>query len=248
MIRKQIDFKFLLDNPPDIPVYVIYAPTVPLNEINCIEDFISVEIPMKALLPYLNPSEEHGPNHESYYALYTLIESCAGYTARWDAYSIVDQIVDLNEMPIPSLEAILNEYDNEWFADSTLVPSQLEDEVEKIQIVRNRIAETIEQKQALEAIAHRFVCLKPGRAGFVYLLKSNTGHWKIGRATDPNNRLKTFGIQLPFEVEFEHLIPTDNMAEAEQMLHDHFASKRLRGEWFDLSPEDVAYIKAIQRI
>lgn len=29
----------------------------------------------------------------------------------------------------------------------------------------------------------------------------------------------------------------------EAHLHNHFAGKRLRGEWFDLAPDDIAYIR-----
>lgn len=90
--------------------------------------------------------------------------------------------------------------------------------------------------------------LPNGRPGFVYLLKSVTGHWKIGRTVSPKDRLKTFGIQLPFEVEFEHLIPTNNMAEAESRLHIRFEARHVNGEWFALTDEDVAYIKSIERM
>lgn len=86
---------------------------------------------------------------------------------------------------------------------------------------------------------------KSEKPGFVYLLKSDKGFWKIGRTQDPESRGKTFGIQLPFEVEFECLIKTENMLATETELHEKFAGKRTNGEWFDLSPDDVAYIKGL---
>lgn len=86
---------------------------------------------------------------------------------------------------------------------------------------------------------------KSEKPGYVYLLKSDKGFWKIGRTVDPENRGKTFGIQLPFEVSFECLIKADNMMLLEAELHHRFDHKRINGEWFDLTPEDVEYIKGL---
>lgn len=82
--------------------------------------------------------------------------------------------------------------------------------------------------------------------GYVYLLQSPTSAYKIGRTQDPDNRLATFGVTLPFEVEYIALIKTPDMYGLERKLHAHFKSKR-RGntEWFDLSSDDVAYIKSL---
>jgi hypothetical protein len=81
------------------------------------------------------------------------------------------------------------------------------------------------------------------RPGYVYLLKSEKGY-KIGYSIRPQDRLKTFHIKLPFHVEYEHLIATDDMVETERKLHRIFAHKHINGEWFDLSPEDVEYVKS----
>jgi hypothetical protein len=86
---------------------------------------------------------------------------------------------------------------------------------------------------------------KQSRAGFVYLLKSETGHYKIGRTIDPKSRSKTFGIQLPFAVEFLAVIPADDMISLESELHRRFDEKRLSGEWFNLSDDDIEYIKGL---
>lgn len=81
--------------------------------------------------------------------------------------------------------------------------------------------------------------------GYVYLLQSPSTAYKIGRTVNPENRMKTFGIQLPFEVEYLAVIPTDDMYLLEATLHERFAYKRLNGEWFELSDADIAYIKAL---
>lgn len=86
------------------------------------------------------------------------------------------------------------------------------------------------------------------RAGFVYLLRSASGFWKIGKTKNPQNRIETFSVKLPFEVEYEHLIPCADMSSAEIQLHQRFATKRTNGEWFALTDEDVAIIKSIQSL
>ncbi len=83
------------------------------------------------------------------------------------------------------------------------------------------------------------------KPGYVYLLQAESGAYKIGRTQDPANRIKTFGIQLPFEVDFICVIQTPDMAELESRLHTKFADKQIRGEWFELNEDDVEYIKSL---
>lgn len=85
------------------------------------------------------------------------------------------------------------------------------------------------------------------KTGYVYLLRSKNGdHYKIGKASDPKSRTKTIGIKLPFEVELIHTIHCKDYTAAEEKLHIRFEQKRVNGEWFALSLEDVEWIKSIQ--
>jgi hypothetical protein len=86
------------------------------------------------------------------------------------------------------------------------------------------------------------------RAGYVYLVRSPTGYYKIGRTKNPKDRIQTFKVKLPFEVEYEALIPTKDMYSLEKELHDQFAHKRGEGEWFELNQENVAYIKSLEKL
>lgn len=76
-------------------------------------------------------------------------------------------------------------------------------------------------------------------AGYVYILKSDRGEYKIGRTVDPSNRLKTFTIKLPFRVEYELVIKSNDMARLEKELHTRFSHKRTTGEWFNLLEKDL---------
>jgi len=80
--------------------------------------------------------------------------------------------------------------------------------------------------------------------GYVYVVKSDTGHYKIGYTTDFKSRAKTFGVKLPVEIEFLVLIETPNCSGLESMLHTQYQHKRVNGEWFDLSDMDLLWLKS----
>lgn len=82
-------------------------------------------------------------------------------------------------------------------------------------------------------------------AGYVYLIQSPSSAYKIGRTKSPEDRMKTFGVQLPFEVDYVCLIETDDMIGLERELHQRYAHKRTNGEWFTLGPDDVDAIKGM---
>lgn len=87
---------------------------------------------------------------------------------------------------------------------------------------------------------------KSRRAGFVYLIEASNGTYKIGRTKDPDDRMKTFNVKLPFAVEYLTVIQTDDMYSLERDLHQRFADKRLDGsEFFQLSTDDIAYIAGL---
>ncbi len=82
--------------------------------------------------------------------------------------------------------------------------------------------------------------------GYIYLLSSGMGQYKIGKASCLDKRVKTLGIQIPFNLELAHSIPVNDMDQAETYLHDRLAHCRLKGEWFALKSDEVDWIKSIQ--
>lgn len=79
--------------------------------------------------------------------------------------------------------------------------------------------------------------------GFVYLIKSGR-HFKIGKANSVETRHRQLKIQLPQAAEVVHKIKTDDPFGIESYWHRRFAEKRMNGEWFALSADDV---KAFRR-
>lgn len=83
-------------------------------------------------------------------------------------------------------------------------------------------------------------------AGNVYLMMNNhTGRVKIGMTKNkPEYRERTLQSQEPdIELIFYREVP--KMRRTEFSLHQHFADKRVRGEWFDLSVHDIEYAKSL---
>lgn len=75
--------------------------------------------------------------------------------------------------------------------------------------------------------------------GVVYLIRMGEFH-KIGKSNDPGRRMYELGIQLPEKHDVVHVIETDDPAGIEAYWHRRFAAQRTNGEWFRLSPGDIA--------
>jgi hypothetical protein len=83
--------------------------------------------------------------------------------------------------------------------------------------------------------------------GYVYILRSADGYYKIGRAKDVQARVKSIAAFVPFAVEIVHTIQTDNMVRLERGLHRAYeaAEKRVNGEWFRLSDDDIELLRSL---
>lgn len=87
------------------------------------------------------------------------------------------------------------------------------------------------------------------KIGYVYLLQHGTRReYKIGRTNNTMRREGEINIELPHGVKPLHVIATDDPAGVENYWHRRFADKRLNGEWFSLSSDDLRAFKKWKRI
>jgi len=82
--------------------------------------------------------------------------------------------------------------------------------------------------------------------GYIYVIKSSEGYFKIGISKKPKNRIKCLGVTLPFPIDVIHTFECDDAPRAETILHATFAGdgKWIRGEWFKLTDQNVERIKS----
>lgn len=74
---------------------------------------------------------------------------------------------------------------------------------------------------------------------FVYVIEHELGPLKIGVSTNPGQRLKDLQTSCPYELEVRGLIETEQPFGVEKRLHEKFEDSQKRGEWYDLSPEQL---------
>lgn len=84
------------------------------------------------------------------------------------------------------------------------------------------------------------------KAGFVYVIymedSAKERFYKIGMTSSFTARFSAHQCASPFDLCVACAYFVGNMRQEERFLHDKFAGKRIRGEWFCLSDEDLAVI------
>jgi uncharacterized protein YerC/uncharacterized protein Usg len=81
----------------------------------------------------------------------------------------------------------------------------------------------------------------------VYILKTGKNLYKIGKTQHLRKRLAGYHTHLPMEFRVIRQYMATNMDELEQSLHIVFQHKHVKGEWFQLSPDDILICDNIAR-
>jgi hypothetical protein len=79
--------------------------------------------------------------------------------------------------------------------------------------------------------------------GYVYFVQDDRGRVKIGKSKDIKSRMGEY-TKLPFEPKLLHVLKSRDYNTTELLLHEYFADKRIRGEWFSLTKEDIRKVKS----
>lgn len=89
--------------------------------------------------------------------------------------------------------------------------------------------------------------LEPQSGNCVYILKTGKNLFKIGKTHDLQKRLVSYHTHLPILFRVIRQYHTNSMAELETGLHIVFQHKRIKGEWFELTQDDLTICDNIAR-
>ena len=81
---------------------------------------------------------------------------------------------------------------------------------------------------------------------YLYVIGNNTDKQKIGFSKDVNKRLKTLQTGNPDELKIHYTIecPSEKTRKLEKKIHTELSYKKLKGEWFAMSPtEAINYLE-----
>lgn len=81
----------------------------------------------------------------------------------------------------------------------------------------------------------------------VYVLKTGKNLYKIGKTQDLQKRLSSYHTHLPIVFRLVRQYTTTLMDDLEASLHMAFQHKRVKGEWFELLPDDLVICDNIAR-
>lgn len=82
------------------------------------------------------------------------------------------------------------------------------------------------------------------RCCVVYFIRASNGRIKIGVTDDLKARFSALRSSSPCELEILVSVEGDELTERE--MHERFKASRSHGEWFDPSPDLIAYIDTVR--
>jgi hypothetical protein len=103
------------------------------------------------------------------------------------------------------------------------------------------VKEHNEEKQAKhDAHEPEELAVRVPSKGWIYLLEGKDNLYKIGLTTrTPSKRLAEISPKMPFEPKLAYSFRSNDVYEAEEILHTTFCDRRVNGEWFQLQPADL---------
>ena len=74
------------------------------------------------------------------------------------------------------------------------------------------------------------------------IIRDDKGRVKIGKTKRMKERMGEY-TKLPFEPELLYVLESNDYHAAETLIHEYYQEKRLRGEWFELTTDDINCIQ-----
>lgn len=186
---------------------------------------------------------EHATDEARLVATKTIVEKSSDYRKDFRHISAIEATLSIGVLD--TIEAAIEESSETWSQDS-LMP-MIERKLSIIIRKASNIAAAGPSRKILNVPIHNYKQLPKleSPAGYVYVIKdvSRTNSYKIGRTNHPETRMNNFGVMLPFETKVIAILKTGDAETLEQRLHHKFAGQHNRGEWYDLSENQILEIQ-----
>ncbi len=75
--------------------------------------------------------------------------------------------------------------------------------------------------------------------GYVYFVQADGRYFKIGSTTSLKSRIKGLKTSSPNYLVLKAYMETDDCRKDEELIHEMFKSKLVRGEWYDISYDEL---------
>ncbi len=141
-------------------------------------------------------------------------------------------------------EMFINNLADEYLKNDGIEPNELERLKKEAIIALNNGNEYTFGFIFAKALSNNDNINKDIESEYIYLLQSEHGT-KIGKSINPQNRTNILCTKLPFEIKKTEIFKVENMSKTELFLHKKYNNNRLKGEWFDLSDDQLSYIRIL---
>lgn len=86
--------------------------------------------------------------------------------------------------------------------------------------------------------------------GYIYVIGNDTNRQKIGISRDVEKRLKTLQTGNPDKLKIHYKIecPYEKTRKLEKKIHTELNYKKLKGEWFNMTPDEAINYLEFARI
>lgn len=124
--------------------------------------------------------------------------------------------------------------------------NKIEDPPEHISTIIQRALNNLEQ--AISQKINEYKKTTKEKSGYVYVIKFGNAY-KIGYSREPKERIQSIARsyerepKLPFKVKVLFIKKYNNPETVEKRMHEYFKNKRLSGEFFALSNNDLELIQ-----
>ena len=114
------------------------------------------------------------------------------------------------------------------------------------QLATDREAREIQQIEIQKKKTKHYERVQEG-FGHIYVIAAANGLFKIGLTTTTvEKRLYSLETMSPVPLTLIHSIESDQVRSVERLVHEKFDEKRKRGEWFELSHDDVNWFQSLK--